>query len=225
MTNGVRGAVGTLGSAFTQAQNCHLDITYLPSSAIGPRLAAGEATDALIATREAIDDLLKQGTVAAGTDIALARSTLGLAVRKGAAKPDISTPDALRSALLAARTVACSHPTMGGASGPDFVKALVKLGIADDMKARCKHPPPGTFTATLLVSGEADLAVQQISELVAVDGAELVGPLPDEVQTITTFVGAIHARAAAPGAARALFAFLRTPQAQSAFRSSGLAPV
>jgi molybdate transport system substrate-binding protein len=224
MTNGVRGVIGTLGPAFSQTHGHVLTITFLPSNAIGERLAAGAATDVVIATRQLIDDLAAGGKIAAGSDVALARSSLGIAVRKGAPKPDISTPEALKRALLAARMVACSHPTRGGASGPGFVKALERLGIAEEMTVKCMHPPPGTFTATLLVSGEADLAVQQISELMAVDGAELVGPLPDAVQTITTFVGAVHAGAASPEAARALLAYLTTPEAQSAFVAKGLQP-
>jgi molybdate transport system substrate-binding protein len=224
MTNGVKGVMAQLGPAFMQAHGASLDITFLPSAAIGQRLGDGGQADVVIATREVIDDLSARAMVASGTDVALARSGLGIAVRKGAPKPDISTPETLKHALLAARTIACSHPTMGGASGPDFVKTLVRLGIADAMKEKCKHPPPGTFTATLLVSGEADLAVQQISELLAVDGAELVGPLPEEVQTITTFVGAIHARATAPDAARALLAFLRTPEGKAAIEAKGLEP-
>jgi molybdate transport system substrate-binding protein len=224
MTNGVRGVIGTLGPAFTQAHGHTLAITFLPSNAIGECLAAGAATDVVIATRQLIDDLAAGGKIAAGSDVALARSSLGIAVRKSAPKPDISTPEALKRALLAARMVACSHPTKGGASGPDFAKALERLGIAEVMTTKCMHPAPGTFTATLLVSGEADLAVQQISELLAVDGAELVGPLPDAVQTITTFVGAVHAAAAAPDAARALLAYLTTPEARSAFVAKGLEP-
>jgi molybdate transport system substrate-binding protein len=224
MTNGVRGVIGTLGPDFTRAHGHTLAITFLPSSAIGQRLTEDEAADAIIATRELIDALSGRGTIAAGSAVELAHSGLGIAVCKGAPKPDISTPEALRNTLLAAGKIACSHPTQGGASGPDFVKALEKLGIAENMKAKCLHPPPGTFTATLLVTGEADLAVQQISELLTVDGAELVGPLPDPVQTITTFVGAVHAAAAAPDAARALLAFLQTPQAKAAIKAHGLEP-
>jgi molybdate transport system substrate-binding protein len=224
MTNGVRGVMGALGPAFTQTHGHTLTITFLPSNAIGERLAADATADVVIATRQLIDDLAVGGQISAGSDVALARSSLGIAVRKGAPKPDISTPEALRRALLAARTVACSHPTKGGASGPDFAKAVERLGIAEEMTTKCMHPPPGTFTATLLVSGEADLAVQQISELMAVDGAELVGPLPDAVQTITTFVGAVHAAAAAPGASRALLVFLQTPEARHAIAAHGLEP-
>jgi molybdate transport system substrate-binding protein len=224
MTNGVRGVIGALGPAFTEAHGYRLDITFLPSAAIGQRMTAGETTDALVATRETIDNLLGRGMITAGSDVSVARSALGIAVRNGAPKPDISTPEALKRTLLAARKVACSHPTLGGASGPDFVKGLIKLGIAEEIEAKCLHPPPGTFTATLLMSGEADLAVQQISELVAVEGAELVGPLPDAVQTITEFVGAIHANAAAPEAARNLIAFLQTPPARAAIKAHGLEP-
>jgi molybdate transport system substrate-binding protein len=224
MTNGVRGVIGALGPTFTEAHGYRLDITFLPSAAIGQRMTGGETTDVLVATRETIDDLLGRGMITAGSDVTVARSALGIAVRNGAAKPDISTPEALKRTLLAAGKVACSHPTLGGASGPDFVKALIKLGIAEEMKVKCLHPPPGTFTATLLMSGEADLAVQQISELVAVEGAELVGPLPDAVQTITEFVGALHANAAAPEAARNLIAFLQTPLARAAIKAHGLEP-
>ena len=178
----------------------------------------------LVITREAIDGLIADGIVARGSDVTLARSGVGIAVRRGTPKPDITTPEALKRAVLAARAIGYSDPAGGGASGVHFEKVLRELGIADAVKSKIKYPPVGTHTAQMLLTGEVDLAVQQIPELIFVQGIGLVGPLPATLQLTTIFVGGIHAQAGEPGAARALLSFLRSPQAAEAFRAQGLEP-
>ena len=169
--------------------------------------------------------LIAEGMIAAGSDIALAGSSVGIAVREGAPKPDISTPEALKRAVLAARAISYSDPSGGGASGVHFEKVLHRLGIAEVVKPKTRYPPVGRYTAELLLTGEVDLAVQQFSELNFVKGIDLVGPLPAALALTTVFVGGIHAKARQPEAAQALLSFLRSPEAAEAFRAQGLEPV
>jgi molybdate transport system substrate-binding protein len=171
-----------------------------------------------------MDGLIADSLIAPSSDVPLAGSSVGIAVRKGAPKPDISTPEAFRRALLAAGAISASDPSGGGASGVHFEKLLHRLGIADVVKPKTKYPPIGRYTAEMLLSGEVDLAVQQLSELNFVKGIDLVGPLPAELGLTTVFVGGIHAKARQPEAARELLMFLRSPVAAQAFRAQGLEP-
>ncbi len=128
-------------------------------------IEGGESADVLILSRAGMDSLIKQGKVASGSDVTLAGSGVAIAVKAGAPKPDISTPDALKRALLNCKTIAYSEPSAGGASGVYFAKLIERMGIAEVMKPKTKYPPAGGFSAALLMTGEAELAVQQKPEL------------------------------------------------------------
>jgi molybdate transport system substrate-binding protein len=221
---GVQGVMDTIGPGFERVSGHRLALTFNTSKMLLQTLRASAAPDVLVITREAIDGLMADGMVAAGSDVALAQSGVGIAVRWGAPKPDIATPDALKRAVLAARAIGYSDPAGGGASGVHFEKVLRELGIADAAKSKIKYPPVGTHTAQMLLTGEVDLAVQQIPELIFVQGIALVGPLPAALQLTTVFVGGVHAQAREPQAAQALLSFLRTPPAAEAFRTQGLEP-
>jgi molybdate transport system substrate-binding protein len=158
-----------------------------------------------------------------GFDSSLVRSSVGVAVRNGAPKPDISTADLLKSALLATHSVSYSDPAAGGPSGVHFAKVLERLGIVEQMKPKTKFPPAGGFTVQLLLKGEVDLAVQQFSEL-TVPGVQIVGPLPGDLQSVTAYVAAIPVNAKEPAAAKALIDFLRSPGAIAVMKSKGLDP-
>ena len=147
-------------------------------------IGKGASGDLTILTDEAIDDLIRQGKVAAGSRVDLARSAIGIAVRKGAPKPDIGTAEAFKRALLAAKAV-CYSKT--GISGIYFPTVMERLGIADEMKSKIVMPEPGVLVGTLVASGQAEIGVQQISELMPVPGIEVVGPLPAELQKMTSF--------------------------------------
>jgi molybdate transport system substrate-binding protein len=166
-----------------------------------------------------IDDLIKSGK-ASGPRLDLARSGIGVSIKKGARKPDISTAEAFKQTLLAAKSVAY---TSTGASGVYFASLTEKLGIADAIKAK-SHTVPGGPAAELVARGEAELAIQQISELLPVAGTELVGPLPPEFQSITVFSGGVSAKAANLAGARALLAFLTSPDAIATIRLKGMDP-
>ena len=145
-------------------------------------------------------------------------------MKAGAPKPDISTPEALKQTLLAAKSIAYSEPSAGGASGVYFAKLLERMGIAEAMKPKTKYPPAGGFSAALLMTGEAELAVQQKPELLHVAGTEIVGFLPGDLNMVTEFAAGIMAGSKNAEAAKALIKMLRTPEAKAAFRAKGLDP-
>src|SRR2546428_1763366 len=149
---------------FEKASGHKVSIAFGLGVAMVKRIQDGEAADFVLAPRSAIDGLLKAGKLARGSDATLARSSVGVAVRKGAPRPDISTPEALKRTLLAARAISYSNPAYGGASGVHFAKVLERLGIADEMKAKTRFPPEGGLTARLLAAGGVDLAGQRIRE-------------------------------------------------------------
>ena len=188
------------------------------------RIESGEAADVLILSRAGIDALRKQGKIAPGSEVTLAGSGVAIAVKAGAPKPDISTPEALRATLLKTKAIAYSEPSAGGASGVYFAKLLERMGIAEQMKPKTKYPPAGGFSAALLMTGEAELAVQQKPELLHVAGAEIVGFLPGDLNMVTEFAAAIMPGCKNAEAGKALIGMLRSPESKAVFRSKGLDP-
>src|SRR6478752_2549715 len=182
-TLGLMGAMRSLASAYETATGVRIDADFAPTLALLKRLRDGEAADLVILTREGLDEMIGEGRVVSGSAADLARSFVGIAVRAGQAHPDISSEAALRKSLLAARSVAYSRL---GASGVYFAQLIARMGIATEVNARAIVVQQG-FTAERLVSGEADLAVQQISELKQVDGIEVIGPVPHHLQTPAVF--------------------------------------
>ena len=188
---------------------------------IPSRLRRGEPVDVVIMAAGALDDLVRQGSVAAGSRVDLVRSAIGLAVRAGAPRPDISSVAALTRALRNAKSVAYS----ASASGVYLSTELFpRLGIADEMKAKSRKIE-SERVAAVVARGEAELGFQQISELLPVHGIDYVGPLPQEVQRVTVFAAGVATAARDARAARALIAFLASPAVEPAIRTSGLEPV
>jgi len=185
------------------------------------RIEGGEAFDVAIITPGAVDALIAKGKFAAGTRTNLARVGVGVVVKEGAPKPDIGDVEAFKQALLAAKSVAYIDPASGGSSGIYVAGLLDKLGLADAIKpkAKLKH---GGHVADLVASGEAELAVGQISELILVKGVALVGPLPAEVQNYTTYAGGVSATARNADAAKALIGLLAGPSAATVLREKGM---
>ncbi|WGD48924.1 substrate-binding domain-containing protein [Bradyrhizobium sp. CB1650] len=219
-TLGLLGAMRELSSAFETATGVHIDADFAPTQALLKRLRDGETADLVILTREGLDEVIGEGRVAADGAVDLARSYVGLAVRAGHAHPDIATEDALRKALLGARSVAYSRL---GASGIYFAGLIERMGIAAEINARATIVQQG-FTAERLVTGEADLAVQQISELKQIDGIEVVGPIPHALQTPAVFSAACLANAKHAAAADRLLRYLASPEVVPVLRQSGLEP-
>ncbi len=219
-TLALMGAIRNLADRFETETGTHIDPVFAPTVGLLERLRNGEPADVLILTTEALDDLAAKGTVAPESCVHLARSFVGLAVKAGAVHPDISTEDALRKTLLGARSVAYSRI---GASGIFFAQLIEQMGIAPEVNARALVVPSG-FTAERLVSGEADIAIQQLSELKLVAGVDLVGSLPLHLQTPGVFSGGRVAVSERAAQADALLKYLASPAVAPVLRESGLEP-
>jgi molybdate transport system substrate-binding protein len=191
------------------------------ADSIPVRLQRGEAADVVILAGSALDDLIAQGRVRAGSRVDLARSSIGMVVRAGAPKPDISSADALKRTLLDAESIAYS----ASASGSYLAAELFpRLGIAEQMKPKSQRIE-SERVAVVVARGGAQLGFQQISELRGVPGTDYVGPLPPAVQKITVYAAGVGARASDPAAAKALIDFLASPAAAAAIAKSGLDPI
>jgi molybdate transport system substrate-binding protein len=219
-TLALKGAINGLAVRFEAETGVHIDADFAPTLALLERLRGGEGADVVILTKEALDDLAAKGAVIPDSCSDLARSFVGIAVKQGADHPDIGTEPALRATLLGARAVAYSRI---GASGILFAQLIERLGIAPEINARAIIIPSG-FTAERLVNGEADLAVQQISELKLVAGIEVVGPIPHHLQTPAVFsAGRLAASKRAEPSDR-LLKYLASPEVAPVLRESGLEP-
>jgi molybdate transport system substrate-binding protein len=220
---GVRSAAEDLFRTSEKEHACRLRVTWGTAPMLVTRIESGESADVLVLSRAGIDALAKQGKIAPGSDVTLAGSGVAVAVKAGAAKPDISTPQALKETLLKTNSIAYSEPSAGGASGVYFAKLLERMGIAEQMKPKTRFPPAGGFCGELLLSGEAELAVQQKPELMHVVGTEIVDFLPG-VNMVTEFAAAIMAGSKQAQTGMTLIAMLRSPEAAAVFRSKGLEP-
>ena len=219
-TTGVKSVMVDLEPAFERTSGTKVMITWGATNSLLKDLEGGAGGDLAILTAEAIDDLMSGGRVVAGSRVDLARSGIGVAVRKGAKRPDIASPEALKRALLAAKSVAHSK---SGMSGIYFPTVLARLGIADAMKAKIVIPDPGTPIGEVVAKGEAEIGIQQISELLPVAGIEIVGPLPAALQKITTFSAGVLTAAKEPDAAAALLKFVAA-EAPRLLKQKGLEP-
>jgi molybdate transport system substrate-binding protein len=184
------------------------------------RIAAGEAYDLIIMAGPAIDDFVKSGKIVPGSRVNIARSGVGVAVRAGAPKPDISTTEAVKKTLLAAKSIGYST----GPSGVYLTGLFARLGVADAIKTKLKQTPTGILVGNLVASGEAEIGFQQVSELAHFPGVDFVGPLPGDIQEITVFAGGIQVGAKQVDAAKDWVKFLTAPAAAPAFKSKGLEP-
>jgi molybdate transport system substrate-binding protein len=220
-STGMKSVLTSLAPEFERASGHKLAITYDTANLLMGRLrGGGEGVDLVILTDSTMDELAKLGRIAPGTRATLARSGMGLSVRAGAPKPEIKSVESLKKALLEANSIAY---TTTGASGIYFAGLIDKLGIGDQVRAKAKTRSGGAV-GELVARGEAEMAVQQIPELLGVGGLDFVGPLPREIQLYTAFPAAVLADAKHPAAARALIAFLSTPAAARAMQAKGMEP-
>ena len=216
-------ALDELAPQFERTTGNKLSIGYSLIADIKKRIIAGETADVTMLSRPAMEDLQKQDKFAPGSIVNVAGTPVAMAVRAGAPKPDISSADALKAALLAAKSIVYSDPAKGGASGVYFAQVAERLGIAEQLKSKTILVP-GAQAADVVAKGEAEIGVGQASEIVPVAGAQLLGPLPGEFASVTLFAAGIGASSKVPDAAKSLIQFLSGPAAAPMFKSKGFQP-
>jgi molybdate transport system substrate-binding protein len=226
ISGGLTAAYQVLVPEFEKATGNKVITAYGPSmgttvNAIPVRLARGEPADVLILVGYALDDLIKQGKATADSKVDLVKSPIGIAVKSGAPKPDISSADSIKRALLAAKSVAYSDSASGVYISTEFFQ---KLGIADAMKDKARKIP-ATPVAEIVAHGDAEIGLQQFSEMLPVPGVDIVGPLPADLQKVTVFSAGIASVSKEPDAGKALIKFLASPAASAALVKSGLEPI
>jgi len=218
----MKAMVSELGAEFTRETGHTLAMTSGTVGQLRDKLLAGEAADVVVMSDTAIDQLIGQGHLVRGSRVDIARTGIGVAVRDGAPKPDIATSEAFKQALLAAKSIAYVDPASGATSGIYFASLLQRLGIADAVKGKTVLRQGGGYVAELVARGEAELAVHQISEIVPVKGATLVGPLPRELQKLTVYSAALPTRANATEPAKAFVEFMARPAFKTRLAAAGL---
>ena len=220
-SNALQSVMVELGPQFEKATGHQLVITYGSTGPLKAQIEKGAAFDLTILGPAAIDDLTKQGKLAAATRVEVARSGMGVAIRKGASKPDLGSTEAFKRALLQAKSIAFSSSISGVYLSTELFQ---KLGIADQVLPKSKRIEVGRVGAAV-ARGEAEIGFQQKSELVTVPGIEYVGPLPEPVQRTTVFAAGIVQDAKNAAGAKRLIEFLAGPSARPAILRSGLDPV
>ena len=215
----MKSVVLALQSGFETASGHRLVVDNDTAGGLVKRIEAGEAFDTAIITPNAIDALTEKGKVVAGSRVAVAKVGVGVAVKEGAPKPDLSSVDAFKRTLLSAATIAYIDPASGGSSGIYVAGLLKKLGIADEIKPK-ERLQAGGYVAEKVAKGEAEIAIHQISEILPVKGATLAGPLPEAIQNYTVYAAGLSATASDPKAAQAWIDYLNA--AAAAIESRGM---
>lgn len=221
-SNGVQGALNEIIPQCERVIGHPLSVEFGTTATLKPRIESGEAFDFTILTSEAIDALIKEGKVAADSRANAARVGIGIGIRAGAAKPDVSTPDALKKALLSAKSVTYAE---AGASRPPTDKMLDRMGIADALKSKTMLLAGAEETSAAVRDGKAEILITLISEIVSAKGLELAGPLPKEFQTYVGFAVGVSPNAKSAEAAKSAVKYLTGPKAAAAYKAKGMEPV
>lgn len=216
----VKQVVLDLIPGFETSSGHKVTTAWAGTEAITRRISGGEVADIVLIAAPNIDRLVSEGRLVAGSRADVAKSGIGVAVRAGLPKPDISSGEAVKKAVLAAKSVAYSS----GPSGFYLADLFKKMGIADQIKEKVKQTPSGVQVGEVVARGEADLGFQQVSELLHLKGIHYLGPLPADIQHITVFSAGLHTAAPAPDAAKALVKFLTAPEAGPIIRKTGMEP-
>ncbi len=220
----VKAMVAALGAEFERDSGTKLDINFGTAGSLRDRVKNGEAADVVVLSQSAIAALDDLGLFIAGSARDLGRTVTGVVVRTGAALPDISTPQAFQQALLAARSVAYTDPKAGGSGGIMFAGLLEKLGIADAINAKAVLCKGGSDVTVAIVDGRADIGTTFISEVLPFKGAQVVGPLPGDLNNTNTYSAALHAGSTQADAARAFLDALTNPATRPRWTAAGLEP-
>jgi molybdate transport system substrate-binding protein len=217
-------AVRTLADDFACGGGEVADIVFEPMGALQARLAAGETADVLILATPAIDALGAKGKIVAASRSDVGRAPIGVAVRAGAAAPDIATPQAFAATLAAARAIALSDPAVGGSAGIYLRDLFAKLGLAEMIAAKTAYQKSGVAAAAAVARGEADLAMTFVPELLQADGVRILGPLPPPHGHETAYAAAVASDSLHQDEARAFVAALTAPGSCEVFANAGFAP-
>jgi len=226
----MRSALQDLITPFEGGSGNHVTVTYGTAGDVQKRLEAGEVFDVAIATKPRLQKLESAGTIVAGSVVVVGRSPLALAVRVGAPKPDIGSVDAFKKAMLAAKSIAYTDPASGGTSGIHMAEVMRDLGIADQIKVKTKlitgkQPGAPPAVGEAIAKGEAEIGLQPISELVNVPGIDIVGPIPEPLQTPDlTYAAGLPNKGGERDASTALVKLLVGPAGQAVVKSKGLVP-
>ena len=215
-----RQVLADLVAAYRLASSHEAAIESVGGVEAAKRVQAGEPFDGVVLAAHAIDPLIQAGRVFPGSRVDLVKSGVAIAVRAGAPQPDVSSEEAVKRAVLAARSLGYST----GPSGVHLAKLFERWGIAETIKSRIVQAPAGVPVGSLVANGEVELGFQQLSELMNLGGVTVLGPLPPQIQIITTFSAGVVATSTQPDAVRALFQFMASPAADAAKRSNGMEP-
>ena len=206
---------------FEKKTGHNIKVSYDTSNLLIKRIQSGESVDLVILTAPLIDELTQSGKITSGSRLDLAKSGIGVAIQSGKTKPDISSPESLKKALLETNSVAY---TATGASGIYFAKVIDQLGIGDQVRAKSKTPAGGII-AEIVAKGDAEMGVQMISELTGVKGTQLLGPLPGNLQMFTVFSAGMIQDAKDPQLVKSLMQFLITPESVAVYKRQGMEPI
>jgi molybdate transport system substrate-binding protein len=220
-SNGVRAALEELVPHFEHASGHKVSVSFGLAAALKRQIEAGEAFDLAVLTSAGIEDLAKQGRIDAASRTPIARSAVGIMVKSGAPRPDLSSPDALKRALLSARSVTWAKE---GASGAYFATVVQKLGIAEELKPKLNLGSDGANAAEKVARGEAELGALLVNEIMAHHGVDVAGPLPAALQSYTVFHAGASAGSRHSAAAKSLADFLTKPDARAVFKAKGQEP-
>jgi molybdate transport system substrate-binding protein len=218
-SNGLKAVVETLVPKFERETSHHVVVKYGLAALLKQRIEEGEAFDVAFVTPAVIDDLIAHGKISIDSRTTIARSGLALEIRAGAPKPDLSSADAFKRALLAAKSIAYAKE---GASGVAFAAIIQKLGIADDLKPRSRLTATGEEVSTAVTGGDVEFGVLPLSEILPVKGAEVGGLFPADVQSYIVMVGGVNATSRRAGASRQLIRYLTAPAALPVIKAKGM---
>ena len=219
--NAAKESVSEAVAAFEKSSGKKVIVSWAGTEAITKRITEGEVVDIVVNAAQNIDRLIIEGKLAQGSRTDFARSSVGVAVASSAPRPDVSSIEGLKSALLSAKSIVISS----GTSGRYLSDLFSRLGVGEQIKAKVKQPPSGAQIGEILAAGEAELGFQQVSELLHVKGIQFLGPIPAEIQNYTIYSGAAHSQAPQPEAARAFLRVLRQPETAAVVRKSGMEPL
>ena len=220
-SNAVKEAYLQLVPQFEKASGHHVTVDWVGTDDVVRRIGGGEVADIVIAPSFTVDALIKQGRLAQGSRVDVAKSIIGVALRPGAPKPDLSSGEGLKQYLLAAKSIIIS----GGPSGTYLTGLFQKMGIAEAIKNKTVRLAPGASPGVAVARGEGDIGFTQVSELLAVKGIDYLGPLPADIQDVTIFSAGLGKAAPQPDAAKALLKFLTAPPSVPVLKKTGLEPV